>query len=217
MTAASTPAAVDGSNVGHSRPVNRRLQLWGGAAAIVGTVLGIAPNLLFAVGPQLVGPAAQVLTIVGGLLMVAAAVLLAKAFVGDRAPFDLGKLGGILLILFHCWWLAVVLPNEWWLVGPTAGEAWHVTRLLIGVLAGIAIATSWPARGFNRWSMLIVAACFGLGIYGAYALILSMGQAGAEGALLLNYLQPLSVLAFGAGHAISGWRAVRTTGADASV
>jgi hypothetical protein len=216
MTASSTPIA-DNTIAARGHEVHRRLQLWGGGAAILGTLLGLAPQLLLMLPMASPLPLGQVATIAGGLLMVVAAVLLAKAFVGDRAPFGLAKLGGILLILFHCWWLAVLLvPTDLWLFGATGGEVWNVMRAVIGVAAGVAIATSWPARGFNRWSMLIVAACFGLAIYGAYALIIGLGQAGADGALLLSYLQPLSLLAFGAGHAISGWRAVRATGADAS-
>lgn len=217
MTASSTPIAHD-TTAARGHAVHRRLQLWGGGAAIVGTLLGLAPQLLLMLPMASPLPLGQVGTIAGGLLMVVAAVLLAKAFVGDRAPFGLAKLGGILLILFHCWWLAVVLvPADLWLLGASGGEVWNATRLIIGVAAGVAIATSWPARGFNSWSMLIVAACFGLATYGAYALIIGLGQAGADGALLLSTLQPLSLLAFGAGHAVSGWRGTRTTVADASV
>lgn len=216
MTASSTPIA-DETAAAASHRVHRRLQLWGGAAAIVGTLLGALPQLLIWLPMGSPLPLGQVGSIAGALLMVASAVLLAKAFVGDRARFGLAKLGGILLILFHCWWLAVVLvPTDLWLFGASGGEVWNATRLIIGVAAGVTIATSWPAHGFNRWSMLIVAACFGLAVFGAYALILGLGTAGADGALLLGSLQPLSLLAFGAGHAVSGWRARRTTAADAS-
>lgn len=215
MTAASTPMTAD-TVIAQNRDVHRRLQLWGGCAAILGALLGIAPNLLFMSGSGLPGASGQVIATFGALLLVAAAVLLAQAFVGHRAPLGLAKLGGILLILYFCWWFAVVLiPSDWWIGGPAGGEAWNASRLVIGVAAGIAIATRWPARGFNRWSALIVAACFGLAIYGAYALVLGLGQAGATGAVLLGYLQTLSLIAFGVGHAISGWRATRAAGAGA--
>lgn len=209
MTAASTPTADD-TTVAQHREVHRRLQLWGGCAAILGALLGITPNLLFMSGGGLPGAVAQVIAILGGLLLVGAAGLLAQAFVGHSAPLGLAKIGGILLILYFSWWLAVVvIPSDWWIGGQFGGEAWNVSRLVIGIGAGVAIATSWPASGFNRWSALIVAACFGLAIYGAYALVLGAGQAGAAGAMLLGYLQTLSLVAFGIGHAISGWRSTR--------
>lgn len=210
MTAADAAEAPDRLvETERSAPprVGRRLQLWGGGTAIVGTLLGIAPTLLFMLGTGRPDLLVQACVIGGGLLMVASAVLLATAFVGSRAPFGLAKLGGSLLILFHVWWLAaVIVPPAWLFGGPVAGEVWNATRLIIGVAAGIAIATSWPTRGFNRWSMLIVAACLGLAIYGAYALLLSVGQSGADWVFLVSYLQPLSLVAFGAGHVVSGWR-----------
>lgn len=216
MTAASTPTA-DQVSAGRRREVDRRLQRWGGASALLGAVLGPAPQLLLGAGGVVPPLLLQSLPILAALLLVAAAVLLAKAFVGDRASFGLAKLGGILLILYFCWQLAVVVvPAEWWLLGAAGGEVWNASRLVIGVAAGVAIATSWPASGFNRWSALVVAACFGLAISGSYALVLSVGPAGADAALLLSLIQPLSLLAFGAGHAISGWRGTRAADGDAS-
>ena len=198
-------AQLDAERTASGRRPNPRLQAWGGLAAIAGALLTVAPGVpglppgWFAGGVQ----AAAVVT--GAVLLVASATLLAIALVGDRAPLGKAKLGGILLLLFHCWWFATLLvPEAWWFAGGVAaGEASTLVRLLLGIAAGALIAASWPVRGFNRWSMLLVAACFSAASYGAYAVMLASPRAGAV-AVLLSMLYPLALVAFGVGHAVAG-------------
>lgn len=178
---------------------DRRLQQLGGAAAVGAGGL-TALSFLPTGGPQWLATGASLL---GVLLLIAAAVLLAKAFVGDRAPLGWAKVGGILLVIYSCWWLAPFLlvpllsPGDAAIATTTALDA---TRTLLGLLAGIAIAARWPARGFNRWSMLLVVAAdivFQVAFLGAMT-----GSVALMTAMSLAW--PLSVLALGIGHALAG-------------
>lgn len=203
-----TTTDATGQAVTH-RP-DARLQRWGGVAAVLGGLLMLMPSLL----PMLpfLGVATFVAAIASALLLVAAAVLLAKAAVRPWAGFGWQKLGGILLILFHAWRLALMLvPHDaLLLLVAFSGDGSTIVRALVAIVAGIAIAKSWPLRGFDRWSMLLVATAFVIANYGGYALA-SAGGAGTGDALVaLSALYPLALVAFGVGHAVSGSRGSRT-------
>lgn len=194
---------ANGAAPARTRP-DARLQQLGGSAAVAAagiTVLAwMRPD-----GPTWLLTAGAVL---GGLLLPVAAALLAKAFVGDRAPLSWAKLGGIALIIYSCGWLvphalAPLLPG-----GPAAMAVtgtWDAVRILGGAVAAAAIAARWPVRGFNRWSMLLVVA--------GDILSQSSWLAAAAGAqplmTAMTLAWPLSVLALGLGHALSGRRRLR--------
>lgn len=184
------------------RRPDRRLQQIGGAAAVAAGGITALSGLPADV-PGWLGVAGS---LVGALLLPVAAVLLVKAFVGDRAPLSWAKLGGIALMIYSCWWLVtlalpiVLSPGPSAMVVTTASE---VVRIVVGLAAAAVIAARWPVRGFNRWSMLVVVAgdivstqlAWFAAAAGSVPLMLAMGLA-----------WPLSVVAFGAGHALSGRR-----------
>jgi len=185
-----------------ARRPDRRLQQLGGAAAVAaGGVTALAG--LPADVPGWLGVAGS---LVGALLLPVAAVLLVKAFVGDRAPLGWAKLGGIMLIIYSCWWLVLLALPLVLSPGPSAmvvTSGSEVVRIVVGLAAAAAIAARWPVRGFNRWSMLVVVA----GDIVSTQLAWLAAPAGSVPLMLaMGLAWPLSVVALGIGHALSGRR-----------
>lgn len=183
---------------------NRRLQQLGGAAAVAAgglTALASLPTD----GPAWLSTGAAVL---GGVLLVVAAVMLVQAFVGDRAPLSWAKVGGILLLFYSVMWLVPLVMTP--LLSPEGGFGVVTTgsdaaRIVLGLAAAAAIAARWPVRGFNRWSPLLVVAgdiVLQLAYYGAAA-----GSLELTTAMVLAW--PLAVIALGAGHALAARRMQR--------
>jgi len=178
-------------------------RLAGGAAIVIGALLfWVSP---FA--PRLLGlPVAAVL---GTALLAVGAGLLASAIVDARAPLSWAKVGGIALIGYCCCWLALfVVPGSLWIAGGVAvGTGFDATRVLVGLIAGNAIARAWPVRGYARWAMLFVVACDALGsfVWGWMLLAVpSPALMAAVGALL-----PLALVALGASHVLGALAARR--------
>lgn len=177
------------------------MRLWAGVAAIAGGLLAAGAWL-----PQVSGAAEMLLGIGSAAAMLASTLLLVTALLGRRTRLGWARLGGIALIVFHCWWL-VAWATPLLLGDPDAApnDAGALVRQLVGLAAATAIAARWPVSGFDRWSMFLVVACDVLTTYGWVAA--AFGSMAAFGALTLTL--PLALVAFGAGHAVSGLRAGR--------
>lgn len=174
---------------------NRR-RLAGGAAIALGALLFWASPFV----PTLLGlPAAGLL---GTAMLAAGAVLLASAIVGERAPLSWAKVGGIALIGYCCSWLALfVVPGSVFAAGGVAvGTGLDAARLLVGLVAGIAIARAWPVRGYARWAVLVVVAFDALGSF-AWGWVLFAVPSVAL-LTILGALLPLALIALGTSHVL---------------
>jgi hypothetical protein len=174
-----------------------RQRLAGGIAiALGGAVWLLAASAVAMPLPSATAPA----------LVLLGAVLLQLGIVGDRAPLSWIKVGGIATLLYFCWWLALhLVPDALSTVSPW--EALTTVRLLVGLVAAIVIARSWPVRGYGRWAMLVVVLADALNnlVWGWVLLAApSVGLVALVGALL-----PLALLALGASHVVAAMRALR--------
>ena len=160
-------------------------RLAGGIAIALGGGVWLLPALLPGTAAAMPLPSATA----PGLVLLGA-VLLQFGIVGDRAPLSWVKVGGILTLCYFCSWFALhVVPGA--LAAAHPWDAISVTRLLVGLVAAIVIARSWPVRGYDRWAMLVVVLADALN-----TLLMS----------LVGALFPLALVALGASHVVSAIR-----------
>jgi hypothetical protein len=178
-----------------------RQRLAGGIAIALGGAVWLLSALLSASAAAMPLPSAT-----APALVLLGAVLLQFGIVGDRAPLSWVKVGGIVTLLYFCSWLALhLVPDA--LTAARAGDAMTILRLLVGVVAAIVIARSWPVRGYGRWAMLVVVLADALNsiVWGWVLLAApSVGLVALVGALL-----PLALLALGVSHVVAAMRALR--------
>jgi len=183
------------------------MRLWAGVTAIVGGLLAAGAWL-----PQASGAAATLLGIASAAAMSVSTLLLITALLGRRPRLGWAKLGGIALIVFHASWLAAwATPLLLGDADAVPSQAAALVRQIAGLAAATAIAARWPVSGLDRWSMFLVVAGDVLTTHGWVAA--AFGSMAAFGALTLTL--PLALIAFGVGHAVSGWRTRRAHRAPA--
>ncbi|WP_026372613.1 hypothetical protein [Agrococcus lahaulensis] len=176
-------------------------RLAGGIAIVLGGAVWLVPALLPAAAAATPLPSAT-----APALALLGAVLLQFGIVGDRAPLSWVKVGGILTLFYFCSWLALhLVPDA--LAAANPWGATSVMRLLVGLIAAIVIAKSWPVRGYDRWAMLVVVLADGLN-----SLVWGWVLLAAPSAALITLvgaLFPLALVALGASHIAAALRARR--------
>lgn len=139
-------------------------------------------------------------------LVLLGAVLLQLGIVGDRAPLSWVKVGGIVTLLYFCSWLALhLVPDA--LAAARPWDAITIVRLLVGLVAAIVIARSWPVRGYGRWAMLVVVLADALNSLAWGWVLLAVPSVALMA--LVGALFPLALVALGASHVAVAARAGR--------
>lgn len=178
-----------------------RQRLGGGIAIALGGLVWLVPALLPVAAAAMPLPSAT-----APALVLLGAVLLQFGIVGDRAPLSWVKVGGIFTLLYFCSWLALHLAPDA-LAAARPWDALSTMRLLVGLVAAIVIARSWPVRGYDRWAMLVVVLADALNSVAWGWMLLAVPSVGLV--TLVGTLFPLALVALGASHAVTAIRLLR--------